>query len=166
MCLVSAFFQFPTHPHLYYHCFASPTHTQTQPGRGEPVEGVHPPSPSTFTPWSSRRHVVCFHAPPDSPRLPVSVNASPFTCDGVKIHKKFGLVCHGPSKLQHSTDALPTAGDGEDTFLTSRTTRTFQFLGRCLDFLLNPFFGVTGSIHWTRFNEQKCLSGILLHSSR
>jgi len=38
-----------------------------------------------------------------------------------------------------------------------RTTRTFQFLGACLDFILNPFFGVTGSIHWTRFDDQKCL---------
>jgi hypothetical protein len=33
-------------------------------------KGVHPPSPLTFAPWSSRRHVVCFHAPP---RLPGSV---------------------------------------------------------------------------------------------
>jgi hypothetical protein len=37
--------------------------TQTQPGRGGLVEGVHPPSPSAFAPWSSRRLVACFHAP-------------------------------------------------------------------------------------------------------
>jgi hypothetical protein len=44
--------------------------TQPQPGRGGSVErGVHPPSPSTFAPWSSRRQVACFHAPR---RLPVN----------------------------------------------------------------------------------------------
>ena len=47
------------------------TPTQTQPGRGGLVEGVHLPSPSTFAPWSSRRQVACFHAPC---RLPGQVN--------------------------------------------------------------------------------------------
>ena len=37
--------------------------TQTQPGRGGLVEGVHPPSPSAFAPWSSRRLVYFSHAP-------------------------------------------------------------------------------------------------------
>ena len=37
--------------------------TRTQPGRGGPMEGVHPPTPSTFAPWCSRHLVVCFYAP-------------------------------------------------------------------------------------------------------
>jgi len=50
------FYYPPTHscivPHLIPH-----------PLRGGSMKGVHPPTPSTFTPWSSRRQVVCFHAP-------------------------------------------------------------------------------------------------------
>jgi len=81
-----AFFCFPTHPLLYSTCITTLhlTPTQTQPGRGGLAEGVHPPSPSTFAPWSSRRQVACFHAPR---RLPGQVNTLVFTCDGTNIPK-------------------------------------------------------------------------------
>jgi len=62
----------PTLPPL----FRSPP-TQSQPGRGGSVEGVHPPSPSTFAPWSSRPRVVCFCAPH---RLPDSLKYHIFMC--------------------------------------------------------------------------------------
>jgi len=79
-CLISGlFFSPPTHSYT-----TTLICTQTQPGRGGLVEGVHPPSPSAFAPWSSRRPVACFHAPH---RLPAWLNHTNYTCDGAKIRK-------------------------------------------------------------------------------
>ena len=44
-------------------CIICQLASQTQPGRGGSVERVHPPSPSSFAPWSSRRQVDYSHAP-------------------------------------------------------------------------------------------------------
>ena len=100
-CLHSrTFLFFPTHPLLhmttFWHLIPG---TQTQPGRGSSVEGVHPPTPSAFAPWSSRRLVACFHAPR---RLLAWLIYS--TCDCAKIRKEiFALSC---SLLVDSSTAL------------------------------------------------------------
>ena len=52
------FFCPPSHSCIICHLAS-----QTQPGRGGSVERVHPPSPSSFAPWSSRHQVDYSHAP-------------------------------------------------------------------------------------------------------
>ena len=52
------FFCLPSHS-----CIICQLASQTQPGRGGSVERVHPPSPSSFAPWSSRCQVDYSHAP-------------------------------------------------------------------------------------------------------
>ena len=81
-----ALFPFPHPPApILPPLFRSPP-IQSQPDRGGSVEGVHPPSPSTFAPWSSRPRVVCFCAPR---RLPDRLKYHIFMCgcaNSRKIH--------------------------------------------------------------------------------
>jgi len=82
----------------------------------------------------------------------------------------FGLVCHGLQQdVCQVVSTTPLTPRSPPLLPMVRTTRTSQVLRKCLCLLLNPFFGVPGSIHGRGLMSKMLVSGssgISLHSSR